>query len=131
MTYKGSWMSDVFGLRQDGDVAIVVLRHDVGSLTDSDVLTEVESLLERLDAVETRGVVIDFAKVEYFGSTLLEALLRVWHKVSNEGKSMALCNVKAVGLEILEVSKFTTLWPICPTRKEAAEAVRNGVKPEG
>ena len=122
-------MSDVFGLRQDGDVAIVVLRHDVGSLTDADVLTEVEGLLQRLDTVEVRGVVIDFGKVEYFGSTLLEALLRVWHKVHPDGKTMALCRVKPVGLEILDVSKFNTLWPICGSRREAAEAVRAGTKP--
>jgi len=48
----------------------------------------------------------------------------VWGRVrSREGK-MVVCNVSDMGVEIFQVAKFDTLWPICASLEEAMESVR-------
>ena len=51
-------------------------------------------------------------------------LVSVWKTVRDGGGRMALCNVSAVGGEILRIAGFDTLWPICASREEALEAVK-------
>jgi hypothetical protein len=47
----------------------------------------------------------------------------LWKRVRGGGGKMAVCNVSETGREILQVTKFDTLWPIGPSRQEALKAV--------
>jgi hypothetical protein len=47
----------------------------------------------------------------------------LWQKVRAGKGKMVLCNVSDVGREILHVSRFDTLWPICDSCEKALEAV--------
>lgn len=114
-----------FHLDRDGDVLILILERSVSSLAD-DVLIEQMRQTLALDGVQ--GVVVDFSRVEYFGSVLLEALREVWNAVGKSHLSprkMALCGITPITREILHVSRFDTLWPIFATRREAIDAVKS------
>jgi anti-sigma B factor antagonist len=71
-----------------------------------------------------RQIVIDFGQMTYFGSGMLEAILLLWNHIHPSGGKLRLCNVSPVGREILDVSNFSTLWPICENRQAALEALR-------
>ena len=103
---------------------VVVPLGSVSSLAAESIKPDLDDLIEQLRRPEVKNVVIDFAKVSYFDTTMLGALHNVWKTVREGGGRMALCNVSAVGGEILRIAGFDTLWPICPSRSEALAAVR-------
>ncbi|MCE9525659.1 MAG: STAS domain-containing protein [Planctomycetales bacterium] len=71
-------------------------------------------------------MIVDFHQVPYFGSSLLEVLLSIWSQEQLRAGTMSLCNVSAAGREVLEVTRFDTLWTIYNTRAEALEAAAAG-----
>lgn len=113
----------IFQVEQDGSVLVVTIKNSVGSFAEVDVTSELETILPEVKAARPRGVVVDFGEVAYFGSTILEALRTIWNEVHASGGKMALCNLNDVGREIIELSKFDTIWPICDSRPAAVAAV--------
>ena len=113
----------MFEAEQEGRVLVLRPHKNVSSLGDLDLYTEVEEFCEQLRRSEIDRVVVDFGEVEYFGSLMLESLRILWNAVHAHGGRMALCNVSDVGREILAISRFDTLWPVCASRSEALSAV--------
>lgn len=119
-------MPGIFRSARDEDVLVVTVLCSVGSLADADILDEMERLLDELRQPGVRGVVIDLERAGYFGSSLLEALRMLWNQIcALEGK-MALCNVSEIGREVLEITRFDTIWPVYNSCSEAIAAVRQG-----
>lgn len=102
---------------------IVMPLRSVGTLGEENIRPELDELLARFQLPYPRSAVIDMTKVSYFGTALLKAIHAVWQCVKRLDGRMALCNVSPTGREVLRVSKFDTLWPICDSRSEAIENV--------
>jgi anti-anti-sigma factor len=69
-------------------------------------------------------VVIDLARVDYFGSAFLQLLLRCWNLVTKvKGGQMVLCRVSQRARELLHLTSLDIIWPIYATRAEAMEAL--------
>lgn len=103
---------------------IVVPQENVNSLIDDRVQPELMRLFTILADPAVRNVVIDFGQIEYFGSSMLEALLKLWKQVSSLGGKMAVCNISQIGREVLQVGRFDTLWDVCESREAALQAVQ-------
>ena len=114
-----------FSTERDADVLIVVIHERVGSLADAEVMAQSGDLVKHVHTSAVRRVVVDLGEVPYFGSIMLEALLRLWNELRTADGKLALCRVSDVGTEILQLAKFDTLWPICNSRAEALETVQN------
>jgi len=102
---------------------IVAPRGNVSTLAGEDVHAELAGLLGMLQEAKVLHVVIDLEKASYFGSSMLGAMNAIWNRIRVQGGKMAVCNVSDTGLEILQISKFDTLWPICTSREEALKKV--------
>jgi len=102
---------------------IVAPRGDVSTLAGEDVHSELLGLLDQLELAKITHVIVDLKRASFFGSSMLGAMNALWGRVRPAGGNIALCNVSETGLEILQVSKFDTLWPICATREEALKKV--------
>ena len=107
----------------DGSTMVITPLRTIGSLEAEDVKPELDFLLERLEHLGVRQVVIDFSRVEYIGSSMLEALRRIWKKTQAAEGQMALCNAGPVVREVLAVARFDTIWKIYETRDDALAAV--------
>lgn len=116
--------SSIFETEILNGTIIVAPRGDVSTLAGEDVHAELPGLLDQLQQSEIRHVVFDLKRAGYFGSILLGAMSAMWGRIRARGGKMALCNVSDTGQEILHVSKFDTLWPVCSSREEALEKVR-------
>lgn len=112
-----------FSAESEGRTLIVEPLVNVSGLAEKDVRPELDRILDQLRETETPNVVIDFAKISYFGTTMLEAMHRIWRCVREADGRMVLCNVSNMQREVLHVAGFDTLWPICDSRQEALEAV--------
>ena len=115
--------SKIFETEIQDNTLIVAPRGDVSTLAGEDVHAELPSLLDHLQQSEVKYVVFDLKKAVYFGSILLGAMSALWGRIRHRGGKMAVCNVSDTGLEILQVARFDTLWPICATREEALKKV--------
>lgn len=113
-----------FTLSRDDRTLILALEGKVGSLNAADLLSEVDVLLDEVNWDGIDGVVVDFADVDYFGSEVLEAILRVWNRVHPAGGRLAVCNLSDVGRDILSLSRFDTLWQVADSREAAVQIAK-------
>lgn len=114
-----------FSSEIDGRTLIVTPAGSVSSLAGQYFKPELDDLLEQLQGPELNNVIIDMAEVSYFGTIMLAAMNQLWRSVRQTQGRMAVCNVSTVGREILRVSGFDTLWPICSSREEALDTVES------
>jgi anti-sigma B factor antagonist/stage II sporulation protein AA (anti-sigma F factor antagonist) len=113
----------IFQIERVGATMIVSPQRSVTSLSDDDVNAELGGLLESLDSGDVRHVVFDFGRIEYCGSSMLEAMRRLWKSLPKDNGKMVVCCANSVLRDILHVTRFDTLWSIFPTRDEALKAV--------
>jgi anti-anti-sigma factor len=116
--------NDLFDIKRDGDVLVIIPTADLRESAYESLEAGAKVIFEGLAAPGVKGVVLDFHRTDYYGSTALGLFLRVWKRVRSRGLRMAFCNVSEHEKEILAVTRLDTLWPICRTRPEALQAVR-------
>jgi anti-anti-sigma factor len=116
--------SPFFRHELQGDILIVTVLGDVGSLADMQVLKELNGLSEHLQRGRVKHIVVDFSHIDYFGSSLLEALRALWKQAAARSGTLALCGLSQVGREVIETSRLDTLWPIYRTRSAAVTALQ-------
>jgi anti-anti-sigma factor len=114
----------LFDVQRQDDVIVVTPTADLREFEYQDIEAGAEGILELLGAPGVKGVVLDFYRTDYYGSTALGFFIRMWKRVSSQGGRMAFCNVSQHEREVLAVTRLDGLWPTCPTRDEALKAVR-------
>jgi len=116
-------LDKIFHLENHSATLVVVPLGNISSLAGDQVQPELERVLAEFDRLGAKSVVVDFSKVSYFGSVMLAAVQMLWRRVRAAGGKLAVSNVSQVGREVLQVSKFDTIWPIFNTRAEALQAL--------
>jgi anti-anti-sigma factor len=107
----------------DSDTLLITSLGWAGGLALDEMLLELAGLLDEFEQSRLKHAVIDLEKSSYFGTSMLQAMTAIWKRVRAAGGKMAICNVSDMGREILHVTKFDTLWPICPSQREALGVV--------
>jgi anti-anti-sigma factor len=109
------------------DVAGVRVISLSGRFTNINGATVAEVTGPLLTAVEDAGVskvVIDLYSVQFFNSSFIELLFRIWNRVkTREGGRFALCNVHPYCKDVLDVTNLSAVWKVFPNRESAVEAV--------
>ena len=117
-----------FAAESENETLIVTPLRTVGSLAEENVRPELDAIIEQIRGRDLKHAVIDLSEVSYFGTSMLEAMFAIWRRIRDDqgeephGKMM-LCNVSTMGREILRVSRFDTLWPICDSRDDAIRKI--------
>jgi anti-anti-sigma factor len=121
--------SKSLNLERNGDTLVATPVRSLGSLAEAELTNERSALVEEIRRPDVRSVVVDFGKVEYFGSLLLDTLCLTWKHVREQGGNMALCNVPEIGHEILRTARLDSLWTVYPSRSSALDALRGAGPP--
>jgi len=116
--------SGIFEIEQEDDTIIVVPAVDLRELDYQRIEEGAGRILDLLNGTGIKNVVLDFHKTDYCGSTALGFFLKLWKRVRKRNGGMAFCNVSDHEKEILQITKLDHLWPICSSRSEALEAVK-------
>jgi anti-anti-sigma factor len=83
-----------------------------------------ESLIESADDADPPLVVLDLSNTQFFGSSFIEILFRLWTKLQGrEGGRFAICGLTPHCLDVLKITHLDTLWHLATTREEAVRAV--------
>jgi anti-anti-sigma factor len=103
-------------------ITYVSFGTDYKTITEDVIPAATETLLSVASAAQPR-IVINLAHTDFFGSSFIEVLFRVWKRVTQRGGKFALCQVAPYCVEVLKVTHLDTLWPICDTPEDARKAV--------
>ncbi len=114
----------IFDVETRGDTLLVTPTGDLRELAFREIESGADGLLDLLDRTQARNIVMDLCRVDHSGSTALGFFIRLWKRIRGRAGRMAFCNVSDHEKEILEVACLDGLWPICPSREAALEAVR-------
>jgi anti-anti-sigma factor len=114
----------IFDIEVEGDTIIVVPAADLRALDYKRVELGAKAILELLDDAAIKNVVVDFGKTDYYGSTALGFFVKLLKRVRSRNGLMAFCNVSDHEKEILRITGLHQSWPICASRIEALEAVK-------
>ncbi len=114
----------LFDVSREDEILVLSPRRDVSSLVEDHVQAELAAVLDELRDGGARHVVVDCSRVEYFGSIMLEAMRHVWTRVRTVGGKMAICGLHERAAEVLHISRFDTIWPVCAAREDAIQAVQ-------
>jgi anti-anti-sigma factor len=114
-----------FRLRESDGVFIIDIVGEPGSLSGEAMNRQLELVLDQLTGKAELRVVVDFQQAPYFGSSLLEDLLRIWRIVHDGHGTLVLCNLSPTGRELIDLARFERLWPIFPDCDSALAHYQN------
>lgn len=125
-------MSDEVFLRHetDGDVLVLLPEGDFMKIREIQMRAEYNELYRIFSTTECKHMVVDFAGIEYFGSTFIGILIRLAQRVKKIDGLCVLCclndRMKDVlkSLMLLENIKVDFFAGCCETREEAIAKVR-------
>lgn len=115
--------SAVFQAEQTDGVVVLHVLHEVGSLAHLNIWEELSTVLEQVELDPPVHVVADFANAPWFGSAMMEALLRIWQMVEPQGGSLSLCQLSPVAREVIEIANYQRIWPVYDTIADAITAI--------
>lgn len=104
-------------LREDSEGGAAVLA-PVGRIDSSNAKAFEEALMARLSSVEG-GVLLDLADLQYISSAGLRVVLLAAKQQKQQGRKFALCAPSPEILEVFEVSGFSKIIDIHPTKADA------------
>jgi len=108
---------------QDG---VTVVSFEAGPHTlDEVAIAESRDTMLASSQAEPPKVVIDLSEVEFFGSTFIEVLFRIWKRIQDRSGQFALCGTNPYCQEVLTVTNLQKLWQTYETRDDAVAALRD------
>jgi len=117
-------VAKVFEIERQDDTIIVTPVLDLNEFEFQRIEAGAGPVLRLLEDTHVKNVVVDFHRVDYFGSTALGFFLKLWKRVRKKDGHMAFCNVSEHEKEVLKVTMLDSLWPNYPSREEAMRSVR-------
>jgi anti-anti-sigma factor len=113
---------EMFLTECDADTLILTPTVNLSELDYADSATD--GIVDLLKDEAIKNVVVDFHRTDYFGSTALGFLVRIWKTMNERQRRVAFCNLSQREGEILRITKLEECWTIHATRGEALAAVK-------
>lgn len=106
-----------------GDVTVVVFGPQHRQLDEVGLEEISRQLVDIAQSASPPRLVIDMAVTEFFGSSFIEVLFRVWKKLNTQPNAkFAISGLQPYCREVLEITHLDRLWPMYATREEALAA---------
>ncbi len=108
----------------DGDITIVEFGEELQHLGE-DVIPTVSRVVHDAGEAPIPKVLLDMKYVQFFGSSFIEVLFRLWQQMQTREGQFVICGVHPQCLEVLQVTKLDKLWAICPDRETGLAYLRS------
>jgi anti-anti-sigma factor len=105
----------------DGRVTVITLGPAYKVLDEHTLdLGLAQSLVELADDADPPLVVLDLSNTQFFGSSFIEVLFRLWTRLqARSGGRFAICGLTPHCVDVLKITHLDTLWQLTPTREQA------------
>ncbi len=107
------------------DVLVVSLLRNVGCFSAEDFQDEWQELVRMTNDETIRHAIVDFRRVAYFGSILLELTLYLSRRMQPRGGQVVLCNLSTFGVEVIRAMKFDNLCQLAPDYDQAVALLQS------
>ena len=105
---------------KEGDVTVVVFGPGQRHLDEVGLEAIGNQLIDIAQEASPPLLVLDMAITEFFGSSFIEVLFRVWKRLQTHPNSkFAISGLQEYCREVLEVTHLDKLWPLYASRAEA------------
>ena len=105
-------------LESVGDTLIIRPLANLSEFQYQHIEDSVGQVLTMLANSTICNVVVDFRRTSYFGSSAVEALIRIGQEVRRRGGTMTLENLTKSEREVLEILHIGKLWTIRESTSE-------------
>jgi len=112
----------VFKIERDGSTLILIPQDNQSGFRRADLQTESNSVRRIVDEAGTVDLVVDLGQLDFFGSELIGAIIRIARHVCDCGGRAAMCNASEKMRDVLETMNLSKLWPYFATREEALKS---------
>jgi len=117
-------MSDKFiSAEVEGSTLILTMNQSVSAFANESFLEEIGGYADSFVEKGYQTLIVDFNQIPHFGSSVLEGLCSIWEEAKKQGARHGICNLSPVGLSIIQISRFDTLWEIFDTRQDALNQI--------
>jgi len=106
-------------IEKENGVTVVTLGPGCENIDEMALDKLREPLLEAVMTAEPPLVVLDLTGTNFFGSSFIEVLFRMWNRLNSRSGKFSLCGLTSYCAEIVEITHLDRLWPVCKTRAEA------------
>lgn len=94
-----------------------------GSLDESEIVHETAELLQLIGNTQPTKFVLDLSHCDYIGTMIINAVLKLWKRISEREGKLVLCNVSQEVAKVLHFTRLDTIWPICGSRDQALHVI--------
>ncbi|MCA9035478.1 MAG: STAS domain-containing protein [Planctomycetaceae bacterium] len=121
---------NVFEFDQQGNVLVVTPNGPFMEFRDNDIRNAYNDAYRLLCAEDVKHLLIDFSRLDYFGSTFVGILIRLSKKVRGDGGEAYLChltdNMRQMmkTLMLLENTKTDFFWRQCESLEEGLASLK-------
>jgi anti-sigma B factor antagonist len=105
-------------LSQEQGVTIVTFGAAFKTIQEEYLPSVGEVLVQTADR-DPPLVAIDLAGVEFFSSSFIEQLFRLWNRLNKKQGRFVLCCLHPYCREVLKITNLQSLWKLCDTREAA------------
>ena len=115
-----------YEILHEDSTAVVTSNEKSNGLDHHDLESAMHSLEETLRQWPATNIVVDCGNTDSFGCSTIGLFARLRKLAKGHGGKFALCGLAPAQLEMLQVAKLDSLWPIFFSRAEAMEEVASG-----
>ena len=107
---------------KEGDVTVVVFGRGQRHLDEVGLDAIGNQLFEIAREANPPRLVLDMKVTEFFGSSFIEILFRVWKQLNSQpGAKFAISGLQEYCREVLQITHLDKLWPLYATQAEAVD----------
>jgi anti-anti-sigma factor len=117
------WLGSLFAVAREESALVVSPLIRGGMFEYTQLHTESNALLRKLDHPELEALVIDLGQVEYSGSELIGVIVKLGRKMTDDGRKAVLCNASSHMRNVLCKMSLDQLWPMFDSRQQALSSV--------
>jgi anti-anti-sigma regulatory factor len=114
----------VFLARLEGKTLVVTPRGDAIGFRDTDVASELKTLLSLAGTPGIVNLIVDLGSSNYFGKLMLMSISELGTRFQETGGRIALCEASLQMSEMLRIMHLSDQWMTFDTRKTAVKAMR-------
>jgi anti-sigma B factor antagonist len=108
---------------KEGNVTVVIFGSGQRHLSEIGLEAIQTQLVGVAETARPPRLVLDMAATEFFGSSFIEVLFKVWRELNTQPEAkFAISGLQDHCREVLEITNLYKLWPIFVTRSEAVAA---------
>lgn len=112
----------VFTTQLVGQTLVVTPQGNSTGFRYNNIHAETNALITAMDRQNARNLIINFNSVEFVGSIMISAMIKLARKIAAKKGQAAFCSASETMKEMMRSMNLTRLWPYFDSQEEAIKS---------